>query len=168
MTDKIKHLGIVESIDGSRLKVRILQTSACSSCSVKGHCSASEAKEKLIDVYNVLGLSCQSGQHVVISGTVSMGMKAVLLAFVIPFLVLVVSLFVCMMLTNDEMTSALISLCMLIPYYLFIYPFSYIHLRAHEPGRNFVCRLLLEKKTTPTVSTSLRMATHIYYFCSTW
>ena len=121
MTDKIKHLGIVESIDGSRLKVRILQTSACSSCSVKGHCSASEAKEKLIDVYNVLGLSCQSGQHVVISGTVSMGMKAVLLAFVIPFLVLVVSLFVCMMLTNDEMTSALISLCMLIPYYLIIY-----------------------------------------------
>ena len=116
MTDKIKHLGIVESIDGSRLKVRILQTSACSSCSVKGHCSASEAKEKLIDVYNVLGLSCQSGQHVVISGTVSMGMKAV-----IPFLVLVVSLFVCMMLTNDEMTSALISLCMLIPYYLIIY-----------------------------------------------
>ena len=102
MTDKIKHLGIVESIDGSRLKVRILQTSACSSCSVKGHCSASEAKEKLIDVYNVLGLSCQSGQHVVISGTV-------------------VSLFVCMMLTNDEMTSALISLCMLIPYYLIIY-----------------------------------------------
>ena len=98
MTDKIKHLGIVESIDGSRLKVRILQTSACSSCSVKGHCSASEAKEKLIDVYNVLGLSCQSGQHVVISGTVSMGMKAVLLAFVIPFLVLVVSLFVCLFL----------------------------------------------------------------------
>lgn len=121
MTDKVKHLGIVESINGSHLKVRIVQTSACSSCSVKGHCNVSEAKEKLIDVYNGSGLSCECGQHVVISGTVSMGMKAVLLAFVIPFLVLVASLFVCMSLTNDEMTSALISLCMLVPYYLIIY-----------------------------------------------
>ena len=26
---------------------------------------------------------------------------------------------------------------------------SYTHLRAHETGRNLVCRLLLEKKNTP-------------------
>ena len=26
------------------------------------------------------------------------------------------------------------------------YPVSYTHLRAHETGRNLVCRLLLEKK----------------------
>src|SRR5674476_1190411 len=28
-------------------------------------------------------------------------------------------------------------------------PVSYTHLRAHETGRNLVCRLLLEKKNTP-------------------
>ena len=28
----------------------------------------------------------------------------------------------------------------------FGYPVSYTHLRAHETGRNLVCRLLLEKK----------------------
>ena len=27
-------------------------------------------------------------------------------------------------------------------------PVSYTHLRAHETGRNLVCRLLLEKKKT--------------------
>ena len=27
-------------------------------------------------------------------------------------------------------------------------PVSYTHLRAHETGRNLVCRLLLEKKNT--------------------
>lgn len=121
MVNKIKHLGIVENIDGLRLKVRIVQSSACSACSVRGHCSASEQKEKLIDVYNVDRVACEIGERVMVVGATSMGMKAVLLAFVIPFLVLVVSLFVCMMLTNDEMTSALISLCMLIPYYLIIY-----------------------------------------------
>ena len=29
-----------------------------------------------------------------------------------------------------------------------IEPVSYTHLRAHETGRNLVCRLLLEKKKT--------------------
>ena len=30
--------------------------------------------------------------------------------------------------------------------YTCFYPVSYTHLRAHETGRNLVCRLLLEKK----------------------
>ena len=29
---------------------------------------------------------------------------------------------------------------------IYIFPVSYTHLRAHETGRNLVCRLLLEKK----------------------
>ena len=33
--------------------------------------------------------------------------------------------------------------CLMMKY---IYPVSYTHLRAHETGRNLVCRLLLEKK----------------------
>ena len=122
MTDKIKHLGIVESIDGSYLKVRIVQTSACSSCSIKGHCSAAESKEKLIDVYNKDGLECQGGSRVTISGATSLGMKAVMWAFVFPFVVLLVSLFGSMYFTGgDEVLSSLIALCMLIPYYLILF-----------------------------------------------
>lgn len=122
MANNIKHLGIVENIDGFRLKVRIVQTSACSSCSVKGHCNASETKEKLIDVYNNKGLMPQVGQKVMIVGATSMGMKAVGWAFGIPFLILLVSLFASMALTqNDEVTSALVSLAMLIPYYVILY-----------------------------------------------
>ena len=83
MTDKIKHLGIVESINGSYLKVRIVQTSACSACSIKGHCSAAESKEKLIDVYNKAGLTCQVGNQVMISGATSLGMKAVMWFFLL-------------------------------------------------------------------------------------
>ena len=118
MTDKIKHLGIVESINGSYLKVRIVQTSACSACSIKGHCSAAESKEKLIDVYNKSGLACQVGSQVMISGATSLGMKAVMWAFV----VLLVSLFVAMYFTGgDEAVSSIASLCMLIPYYLILF-----------------------------------------------
>ena len=122
MTNQIKHLGIVESIEGLHVKVRILQISACSTCSIKGHCNASDMEEKLIDAYNHRGMPCEIGDHVMICGTTSMGMKAVLLAFAIPFIILLVSLFVTMEFTGgDEMLSALVSLCMLIPYYIIIY-----------------------------------------------
>lgn len=122
MADKIRHLGIVESINDSYLKVRIVQTSACSSCSIKGHCSAAESKEKLIDVYNKAGLSCQVGNQVMISGATSLGMKAVMWAFVFPFVVLLVSLFVAMYFTGgDEAISSMASLGMLVPYYLILF-----------------------------------------------
>ena len=123
MNNKISHLGIVESIEGSHVRVKILQGSACSACSVKGHCNVSESKEKIIDIYNEENAGrCAVGQHVMVCGTTSMGMKAVFLAFVLPFLLLFVSLFVTMRITDgDEAVSALISLCTLIPYYLIIY-----------------------------------------------
>lgn len=122
MVNSIKHLGIVENINGSRLKVKIVQSSACSSCSVKAHCSASETKEKIIDVYNKNNVPCQIGEQVMIVGTTSMGMKAVLLAFVLPFVVLLLSLIVSLKLTGgDEAFSALVSLGTLVPYYLIIY-----------------------------------------------
>ena len=99
MSDIIKHRGRVESIDGSHIIVRIIQTSACSGCSIKSHCNASESKEKLIDVYEV-GASYQIGEEVVLCGTTSMGMQAVLLAFGIPLLILLLALAISMHLTN--------------------------------------------------------------------
>ena len=123
MNNNIKHLGIVESIDGSHVRVKILQSSACSSCRVKGHCNISETKEKIIDIHDKESAGCCSvGQEVMVCGTTSMGMKAVLLAFVLPFVVLLAALFVTMRVTDgDEATSALVSLCTLIPYYIIIY-----------------------------------------------
>ncbi len=100
MTDIIKHRGIVENIEGSHVRVRIVQTSACSACSVKGHCNASESKEKLIDVFDMKASSYRIGEEVMIYGTTSMGMQAVLLAFGIPFLVLLITLFISMRLTG--------------------------------------------------------------------
>ncbi|CDB99660.1 positive regulator of sigma(E) RseC/MucC [Bacteroides sp. CAG:443] len=112
----------MENINGSRLKVKIVQSSACSACSVKGHCSASETKEKIIDVYNKNNVPCQVGERVMIVGTTSMGMKAVLLAFVLPFIVLLLALIISLKLTGgDEAVSALVSLGTLVPYYLIIY-----------------------------------------------
>ena len=53
----IKHLGIVENIQGSHLSVRIVQTSACAACSVKGHCSSADSKDKIIDIIDTAAAS---------------------------------------------------------------------------------------------------------------
>lgn len=122
MNDTIKHQGIVESIEDSHVKVKILQSSACSSCSVKGHCNLSETKEKIIDIYDINAQNYFIGQNVTVCTTTSMGMKAVFLAFILPFMFLFIVLFFAMEISDgNEPFSALVSLCSLIPYYIIMY-----------------------------------------------
>ena len=121
MANVITHQGIVENIENSHIFVRIIQTSACASCSVKGHCSSADSKEKIIEI-NAPYPSYKVGDKVTVVGQTSMGMMAVLLAFFIPFLVLVISLFICMsVLDGNELLSGLISLGLLIPYYFVVW-----------------------------------------------
>ena len=121
MTDIIKHRGRVEKVEGSHVVVRIVQTSACSACSIKGHCNASESKEKLIDVFEV-NASYQIGEEVVLLGTTSMGMQAVLLAFGVPLVILIMALGVTMHLTDgDPLVSSLVGLLSIVPYYFAIH-----------------------------------------------
>ena len=114
MANTIKHQGIVENINGSHLSVRIIQTSACSACSVKGHCSSADSKEKVIDIVDSSASSYQIGEQVMVTGETSM---AVALAFVFPFVLLILSLFLFMAVMNDELYASLTSLALLIPYY---------------------------------------------------
>ena len=114
----IKHLGIVENIQGSHLSVRIVQTSACAACSAKGHFSSADSKDKIIDT---AASSYQVGEKVMVVGETSMGMMAVVLAFVLPFVLLIFSLFLLMALIENELYAALLSLAVLIPYYFVLW-----------------------------------------------
>ena len=117
----IKHLGIVEIIQGSHLSVRIVQTSACAACSAKGHCSSADSKDKIIDIIDTAASSYRVGEKVMVIGETSMGMMAVVLAFIIPFVLLIFSLFLFMALMENELYSALLSLAILIPYYFILW-----------------------------------------------
>ena len=117
----IKHLGIVENIQGSHLSVRIVQTSACAACSAKGHCSSADSKDKIIDIIDTAASSYRVGEKVMVIGETSMGMMAVVLAFIIPFILLIFSLFLFMALMENDLYSALLSLAILIPYYFILW-----------------------------------------------
>ena len=49
MANSIRHQGVVERVNGPHIQVRIVQVSACATCSIKGHCTSSDTKEKLIE-----------------------------------------------------------------------------------------------------------------------
>lgn len=117
----IKHLGIVENIQGNHLSVKIVQTSACASCSVKGHCSSADSKDKIIDITDPAASDYRVGEEVMIVGEMSMGVMAVVLAFVVPFLLLILTLFLFMAWMNNELYAALAALTVLVPYYFILW-----------------------------------------------
>ena len=122
MADVIKHDGVVDSIEGDCIHVRIVQASACASCGAKSLCSAAESKEKIIDIYGEAPNAYQVGQRVMVEGAAAMGMKAVRLAFLFPLLLMVASVALAMGLTDgNEVVGAVVALCSLAIYFLVLF-----------------------------------------------
>ena len=118
---KISHKGVVETVDADTVKVRITQGSACAACKVANHCSAAESKEKAVEVVCDDAARYAVGDEVVVSMPMGNGSRAVLLAFILPFLVLLAVLLLTLWVSGDEALSALLALASLVPYYAILY-----------------------------------------------
>ena len=101
--------------------MRIVQTSACASCKVAGHCNAAESKVKIVDVVGADATRYQLGQEVVVWASKDVANKALLLGFGIPFLLLVCVLLVALKMIADEGIAALMALGSLVPYYFVLW-----------------------------------------------
>lgn len=122
MSGKIKHSGVVESVEGDCMKVRILQTSACAGCKAASFCNTAEKKEKVIDIYGSKAMNGhKAGDMVVVTAANATGRKAVMLGFGLPLVILVIALAVTYAITHSEPLSALVSIAALVPYYIIIY-----------------------------------------------
>lgn len=117
MSDRILHDGVVESVVDDCVRVRIIQSSACSGCKVVGHCNASESKVKIVDVFTPDSSSYRLGQPVIVSASKRVATIALLFGFGLPLFLLIVTLLIAIGLTGDEGLSALCALGILIPYY---------------------------------------------------
>ncbi|MBI9066177.1 MAG: SoxR reducing system RseC family protein [Salinivirgaceae bacterium] len=119
----ISHQGIIESVTPENIKVRIMNVSACAACHVKGACSASDTQEKIIDALPN-GNIYKSGDLVTLLVKESMGFKALFLGYLLPFLLVVVVLIIGTFLELRELIAGLLSLSILIPYYVFLFFFK--------------------------------------------
>ena len=92
VAEVIHHRGVVERIDGDKCYIRILQHSACAGCSAQKLCNSSESKEKLVEALLVDSV-LKIGDAVDVEETVSQGLHAVYICYLIPLVLMVVFLF---------------------------------------------------------------------------
>lgn len=121
MGQRVSHAGVIDSLQEDRIKVRIVQTSACAACKVASHCNAAESKVKIVDVFGADASRYQVGQKVTVWASQHVANKALLLGFGLPFLLLIVVLVVVLRLSGNEGIAAVSALCALVPYYLLLW-----------------------------------------------
>lgn len=117
MQNTIEHQGVIISKDDKIARVKIEQTSACASCHVKSVCGASNKSEKIIDA-NIMDDTLKVGDQVTIIGQKSLGFQAILLAYILPFIVIIATLFIVNVFTTNEIIIGTCALASLIPYFI--------------------------------------------------
>ncbi|MBN1989661.1 MAG: SoxR reducing system RseC family protein [Bacteroidales bacterium] len=118
----IDHFGRVDEITLSDVRVSIISQSACASCHAKGACGMGEATEKTI-VITKPNHNFIVGEQVKVVMKRSLGFKALFLGYILPFIVVVLSLIILTALGISEAVVGGISLGVLVPYYAIMYYF---------------------------------------------
>ena len=119
--DNIEHQGTIVKIDTHSVYVKIIVKSACSSCHAKGICSVAEMEEKIVEVKNSNTRNFKTDDSVTVTMKKSLGTKAVILGYIAPFFVLLFTLIITLLITNDEGIAGLASIGILVPYYIILY-----------------------------------------------
>ena len=123
MDEMIRHTGVVLSINGELAHVQIVQSSACSACKAKAMCSSSESQQKEMDALMLEPI--QVGDEVEVEVREHLAWKAVLLAYILPFIVMLSTISVLDLLTHwDEAIVGSIALGAIALYYLALSQFK--------------------------------------------
>lgn len=123
-SDSIEHKGIVQEVSPGVVKVNLFNVAVCSSCHAKGACSVSEVDNKIIEILSADN-TIKKGDHVTVAFEKSLGPKALLLGYLLPFIVVFIVLFVCWEISGNEAISGIIALVSLVPYYLALFLFRH-------------------------------------------
>ena len=117
MEELITHEGIVLGTDGTMAHIQIVQSSACSACKAKAMCSSSESQSKEMDALMLEPMV--AGDRVEVEVREHLAWRAVLLAYILPFVVMMVVIAVLELTTGlDEAVVGTLSLCAIALYYI--------------------------------------------------
>lgn len=117
----IKHNGFISKISKNSVTVSLIGNMNCDACNGKAACGISESNVKEIEIFDIrksFGLNDQ----VDVVMEKSLGLKAVFWMYIFPFLLMIFTL-IGAMAVFAEWLAGLLSLLILIPYYLTIYFF---------------------------------------------
>lgn len=117
----IDHEGIVQRNSGKSVTVSIMANSACSGCHTESSCMLSKSENKIIEVTG--SYNFHPGDQVTILMEPSTGFAAIFYGYVLPVISVIVILILMISAGLPEVFSGLISLGILLPYYLILFLF---------------------------------------------
>lgn len=116
---EIKHEGFISKISNEELTVSLKGNINCEGCKAKAACGVSDTNEKQIEVFET-NHTFKLNEPVQLVLEKGMGLKAVFFAYILPFILLIFTLFIASNFLK-EWIAGLFSLFILIPYYLLLY-----------------------------------------------
>ena len=115
----IEHAGIVSNISNGNVEISLEGNFHCEACNAKAGCGVSESTAKIVEIQND-ERTFEMNESVVVSMQKSLGLKAVFWGYVFPFILLFTVLAVSSIFL-EEWLAGLLSLFVLLPYYLLLY-----------------------------------------------
>lgn len=115
----IEHAGIVSKISNGNVEISLESNIHCEACNAKAACGVSESTAKIVQIDND-ERTFEINESVVVAMQKSMGLKAVFWGYIFPFILLFVVLLISVSFL-EEWIAGLLSLLVLIPYYLLLY-----------------------------------------------
>ena len=117
MDELIRHTGVVLSVEGESALVEITQSSACSACKARSMCMSSESQQK--QMVAVMLDPMKPGDEVEVEVRERLAWRAVLLAYILPFIVMLAIIAVLDYATDwSEAVVGTLSLCGIAMYYI--------------------------------------------------
>jgi len=122
MTDKeITHEGIVVSDASGKVMVEISPHVSCAGCHASNICNVEGKEKKILIVENNENSNFQPGTRVKVSVSRIQGYFALFLGYILPLLILLISLVTTVMLSVGELFAGVISLVATALYYLILF-----------------------------------------------
>lgn len=118
---RIAHEGKVIGIFDNYIRVEIVNKSACAACHAKGVCAASDESIKYVDVPITLGTmnrTYEEGERVVVLLKSSLAPRAVLLAYGVPLVLLLIAMITASSCGLGELWVGLTGIAVVVLYYI--------------------------------------------------
>lgn len=120
----IEHEGTVVEADEQRVKVEVLTQSACAECHARGKCVSSlDSAVKIIEAVRPKGMSFACGDRVKVSISKNSAVLAIVMCYVLPFVVCLAALVAATVCQLPENVAALISLGCVVIYLVILFIF---------------------------------------------
>lgn len=119
----VVHRGVVREVGEQMVVVGIEATGACEGCKVQGLCGLSGESEKEVSVWDRDAAQYREGDEVIVGIGTAMALKAVLWAYIVPFLLMLAVLLTLSKLGFSELVQGITTLGSVAVYYVVLWFF---------------------------------------------